>query len=69
MSDIARQENIINDIRCFADEEIRPRAGQFDRSEELPRDIINKMAEKRCSWRACPKSTEAWGLIRCITDF
>ena len=45
MDDVSRQEQIVEDIRNFADEEIRPRAGQFDRNEELPRDVIAGMAE------------------------
>ena len=36
MRNASRQENIGNEIRQFADEEIRPRAGEFDQNEELP---------------------------------
>ncbi|MHC4203331.1 MAG: acyl-CoA dehydrogenase family protein [Planctomycetota bacterium] len=62
MSDVSRQEKIVNEIRSFADEEIRPRAGQFDRSEELPRDIINKMAEKKLLLASLPEEYGGLGL-------
>jgi alkylation response protein AidB-like acyl-CoA dehydrogenase len=62
MSDISQQEKIINEIGRFADEEIRPRAGQLDRSEELPRDIINKMAEKKLLLASLPEKYGGLGL-------
>ena len=62
MNDISRQENIVNDIRRFADEEIRPRAGQFDQNEGLPRDIINRMAEKKLLLASLPEEYGGLGL-------
>ena len=62
MSDVSRQENIIDEIRRFADEEIRPRAGQFDRSEKLPRDIITKLAEKKLLLASLPEEYGGLGL-------
>jgi alkylation response protein AidB-like acyl-CoA dehydrogenase len=38
---------IINEARHFAEKEIRPFAGEFDKKGVLPRDLIAKMAEKR----------------------
>jgi alkylation response protein AidB-like acyl-CoA dehydrogenase len=62
MSDVSRQENIVNEIRCFADEEIRPRAGEFDRNEELPRDIITRMADKKLLLASLPEEYGGLGL-------
>ena len=62
MSDVSRQENIVNETRRFADEEIRPRAGQFDRDEELPRDIITRMAEKKLLLASLPEEYGGLGL-------
>ena len=58
MGDVLRQEEIVNEARRFADEEVRPRAGEFDEHEELPRDIISRMAEKRYLLASLP---EAYG--------
>ena len=55
MSDVSRQENIVNEMRRFADEEIRPRAGEFDQNEELPRDIITRMADKKLLLASLPE--------------
>ncbi len=62
MSDVSRQENIVNEVRRFADEEIRPRAGEFDRNEELPRDIITRMAEKKLLLASLPEEYGGLGL-------
>ncbi|MFC1604118.1 acyl-CoA dehydrogenase family protein [Planctomycetota bacterium] len=62
MSDLSRQENIVNEIRRFADEEIRPRAGQFDQNEELPKDIINRVAEKKLLLASLPEEYGGLGL-------
>lgn len=58
MDDVSRQEEIVNEARRFADEEVRPRAGEFDACEELPRDIISRMAEKKFLLASLP---EAYG--------
>lgn len=62
MSDVSRQENIVNEIRRFADEEIRPRAGQFDQNEELPRDIITRLADKKLLLASLPEEYGGLGL-------
>ncbi|MEW5901383.1 MAG: acyl-CoA dehydrogenase family protein, partial [Acidobacteriota bacterium] len=46
MPDDTFQRKIIDGARIFADQEIRPRAADFDESEELPRDMIRIMAER-----------------------
>jgi alkylation response protein AidB-like acyl-CoA dehydrogenase len=58
MDDVSRQEQILNEARCFADEEVRPRAREFDENEELPRDIVSKMADKKFLLASLP---EAYG--------
>ena len=58
MEDVSRQEEILNEARRFADEEVRPRAGEFDQCEKLPRDIIAKMADKKFLLASLP---EAYG--------
>src|SRR4030042_2022244 len=55
MGDVLRQEEIVNEARRFADEEVRPRAGEFDEHEELPRDIISGVAEKRYLLASLPE--------------
>ncbi len=62
MSDVSRQENIVNEVRRFADEEIRPRAGEFDQNEELPGDIITKLAEKKLLLASLPEEYGGLGL-------
>jgi alkylation response protein AidB-like acyl-CoA dehydrogenase len=62
MSDVSRQENIVNEIRRFADEEIRPRAGEFDQNEKLPGDIITRMAEKKLLLASLPEEYGGLGL-------
>ena len=62
MSDVSRQEQIVNEIRRFADEEIRPRAGQFDQNEDLPGDIITMMAEKKLLLASLPEECGGLGL-------
>ncbi len=69
MCDFSRQEKIVNQIRCFVDEEIRPRAGEFDRSEELPRDIINRMAEKKLLLASLPEEYGGLGLDQVYYGF
>jgi len=62
MSDDSRQKNIVNEIRRFADEEIRPRAGEFDQNEKLPRDIITRMADKKLLLASLPEEYGGLGL-------
>lgn len=46
MSDLERQEKILREVKEFADTEIRPHASEFDINGALPRQLINKMAER-----------------------
>ena len=62
MSEVSRQENIVNEMRRFADEEIRPRAGEFDQNEKLPRDIITRMADKKLLLASLPEEYGGLGL-------
>ena len=62
MKDISHQEKILNEIRRFANEEIRPRAKQFDENQVLPRDIISKMAERKLLLASLPEEYGGLGL-------
>jgi hypothetical protein len=45
---LTSQQNALNDeFRAFADAEIVPFAQQFDQQENVPRSLINKMAQKK----------------------
>ena len=55
MDDVSRQEKILDEARRFANEEIRPRVREFDENEELPKDIISKMAEKKFLLASLPE--------------
>ncbi len=44
--DNASQQKIVDEARTFSDSEIRPFSTQFEIDEAIPRDLINKMAEK-----------------------
>ena len=37
---------VIDDLRSFVDQEVRPRAAEFDRNEVIPRDFICSMAQR-----------------------
>ncbi|MHC4144644.1 MAG: acyl-CoA dehydrogenase family protein [Planctomycetota bacterium] len=62
MDDVSRQEQIVNEIGRFADEEIRPHASEFDRDEKLPGDIIARMAEKKLLLASLPEEYGGLGL-------
>ena len=62
MDDASRQEEIVNKIGRFADDEIRPRAGEFDRDQELARDVIARMAEKKLFLASLPEEYGGLGL-------
>ena len=62
MKDNIRQQNIIIDARRFADEVIRPRAGEFDRKEHLPRAIVNELAENKFLLASLPETNGGLGL-------
>jgi len=58
----SNQENIVNKVRLFADEVLRPRAGDFDREERLPREIIAEMAKNRFLLAGLPEEHGGLGL-------
>lgn len=51
----SRQQKIINEVRLFADKEIRPYAREFDETGELPKGLIMSMARKRYLSASFPK--------------
>lgn len=62
MSDDLRQQSIISEARRFADEVIRPRAGDFDREERLPGGIIDELAKKKLLLASLPDAEGGLGL-------
>jgi alkylation response protein AidB-like acyl-CoA dehydrogenase len=56
------QEKIVNEARIFADEILRPRAGEFDREERLPSEIIAEMAKKGFLLAGLPEEHGGLGL-------
>jgi len=47
MKEDDHQKMIVEEARIFAAEVVRPRAGDFDREEILPRDVIGEMAKRK----------------------
>ncbi|MGE5339914.1 MAG: acyl-CoA dehydrogenase family protein [Candidatus Omnitrophota bacterium] len=43
---LKQQQEVIEEAREFAEQEIRPFAGQFEENEAIPRELIEKMAKK-----------------------
>ena len=62
MIDFSRQEEIVDEVRRFADQDIRPRVGEFDQNEKLPEDIILKMAERKLLLASLPEEYGGLGL-------
>ena len=62
MDNDLRQQHIVNKIRHFADDVIRPMAGKFDREECLPREIIDEMAKKKFLLAGLPETNGGLGL-------
>jgi alkylation response protein AidB-like acyl-CoA dehydrogenase len=62
MNDDLRQHNIVIDARRFADEVIRSRAGEFDRKECLPKDVLDALAKKRFLLASLPETNGGLGL-------
>lgn len=62
MKDVSHQEKILNEVRRFASEEIRPRAKEFDENQALPRDIISKMADRKLLLASLPEEYGGLGL-------
>jgi alkylation response protein AidB-like acyl-CoA dehydrogenase len=46
MTDDSRQQKIVDEAREFADVEIRPFAAEFEEKQAIPRELIDKMAQK-----------------------
>lgn len=49
------QKNIIEEVKKFADKEIRPFASDFEVNEELPSELIKKLAERGYLTASFPK--------------
>jgi len=62
MNDNDRQQAIVNQARYFASEYLRPRAGDFDREECLPREIIYEMAKRKFLLPGLPETVGGLGL-------
>jgi alkylation response protein AidB-like acyl-CoA dehydrogenase len=54
--------DIIAEAREFADTEVRPFATEFDRTETLPRELIDKMAERKYLAASFPEEFGGLGL-------
>lgn len=54
------KDKIIEEARLFTEQEIRPYAGDFERQEYVPREIIQKLAQKK--YLAAPFPEEYGGL-------
>jgi len=62
MKDNNRQQAFVDEVRCFANDYLRPRAGDFDREECLPKEIIEEMAKKKYLLPSLPESFGGLGL-------
>lgn len=62
MKDSISQQMILEEASTFADQEIRPRAKEFDHKGVLARDLIEKMAEKRYLLASLPQRYGGLGL-------
>ncbi|NIO80990.1 MAG: acyl-CoA dehydrogenase [Candidatus Aminicenantes bacterium] len=55
MNDVSVQQKIVEEAREFASKEIRPFAGEFEEKEAIPRELIDKMAQKGYLGACFPK--------------
>ncbi|GJQ59590.1 MAG: acyl-CoA dehydrogenase [Candidatus Scalindua sp. AMX11] len=62
MSNESSQQMVVREARLFADEVLRPRAGDFDREEFLPRDIIDELAKRKYLLASLPEADGGLGL-------
>jgi len=62
MNNESRQQQIVKDAQSFADEALRQRAGEFDREESLPRDIIDELAKRKYLLASLPEDHGGLGL-------
>lgn len=58
----AYQESVLDEVKVFANDEIRPFAGEFDANEALPKDYIMKIAQKGYLGACFPKEYGGLGL-------
>lgn len=58
----AYQEKILEEVKVFANDEIRPLAGEFDANEALPKDYVMKIAQKGYLGACFPKEYGGLGL-------
>src|SRR4030042_3801065 len=59
MFDLSEEQKMIQEmVRDFAQNEVRPRAEQIDRTHEFPADLVKKMAELGLMGVEVP---EQWG--------
>jgi alkylation response protein AidB-like acyl-CoA dehydrogenase len=56
------QQKIVDEAREFADREIRPFAGEFEANEAVPRELIDKMAQRGYLAASFPKEWGGLGL-------
>jgi alkylation response protein AidB-like acyl-CoA dehydrogenase len=62
MNDSTRQQMILEQVKIFANEEIRPRALEFDRRGIFDRDLITRMAEEAYLLASLPERYGGLGL-------
>ncbi len=62
MDEDTRQKMIVNEAREFANAELRPRAGDFDREEKLPKDVLDEMAKRKFLLASLPEAYGGLGL-------
>ena len=62
MENDTHQQNIVFEARRFAEDMIRPIAGELDREEHYPKEIIDELAKRRFLLASLPKVTGGLGL-------
>jgi alkylation response protein AidB-like acyl-CoA dehydrogenase len=62
MDEDPRQKRIVNEAREFADAQLRQRAGDFDREESLPKDVLDEMAKRKFLLASLPEAYGGLGL-------
>ena len=60
--DNTSQQKIVDEAREFADREIRPFAAEFEANEAVPRELINKMAQRGFLAASFPREWGGLGL-------
>ena len=56
------QQRLLDDVRDFVDQEVRPRAREFDQQEASPRNFIREMGERGFLAAPFPREYGGWGL-------